>query len=107
MKFIIKTMTFLRIIDQHDGQLSISNLAVLITLGKIAFAPTASLTEAGALFVALGNYAYKKHVNKGATSEDESSAIAAEVAATTQKLSEIESKVSGIAMSMGIKKLGT
>lgn len=59
-----KIAVFLRLVDSHDGLLSITNLAIFITLYKLIETPAVSLNDVGMVFVALANYGYKKYINK-------------------------------------------
>lgn len=62
----MKILKFFNLLDAA-GNLSISNIAVLIVLAKLTMAPTVSITEAGMLLITLGNYAVKRHYAKGST----------------------------------------
>lgn len=98
------TLIVLRVVDAHDGQLSLSNLAVLVVLVKLALAPQFSMTEIGALFIALMNYSGKKIINSKAEKEQE--AFSESQDEVVQKLSELESKVSALSLAAGFKKMG-
>lgn len=58
-------LSFLNLTDT-SGNLSITNIAVIVCVVKIALAPQFSITEVGALLVSLLNYAHKRFVNDGA-----------------------------------------
>jgi hypothetical protein len=58
-------LTFLNLLD-NSGNLSITNVAVIICLVKIAMASQFSGTEVGALVATLLNYSHKRFVNAGA-----------------------------------------
>jgi len=60
-----RILSFLNLLD-NDGNLSISNIAVIVCVTKIAIAPHFSITEVGALLVSLLNYAHKRVINDGA-----------------------------------------
>lgn len=62
-KFVVRILVFFRVVDEHDNNLSITNIALLIALAKLAVTPTASLTDAGALIAGLSAYSYKKYLN--------------------------------------------
>lgn len=63
---ILNSLIFLRIVDNHDQMISISNIALIIVLVKLTMAPQANLTDTGTLLIALANYSYKKYINKDA-----------------------------------------
>lgn len=63
METVIKIAQFLRVVDENK-QLSITNIALIIVLAKLAVAPVVSITELGVLLISLGNYSHKRHVNK-------------------------------------------
>lgn len=60
-----RVLTFLNLLD-NSGNLSITNVAVIICLVKIAMASQFSGTEVGALVATLLNYSHKRFVNAGA-----------------------------------------
>lgn len=60
-----RLLTFLNLLD-NSGNLSITNVAVIICLVKIAMASQFSGTEVGALVATLLNYSHKRFVNAGA-----------------------------------------
>ncbi len=59
MKKLIKTGQFLRILDEQ-GQLSISNLAAILMLFKIATTPALSMADISLAMVGLIPYMSKK-----------------------------------------------
>lgn len=63
-QWIHKILNFLRITDE-DGVLSLTNIFIIIVLFKLAMAPTLQLEEVATVFIAISNYMYKRHVNKG------------------------------------------
>lgn len=94
MAVLEKIVNFLNLTDAA-GKLSITNLAVLICLVKLAISPSASITEAGALLVALGNYAHKRAINAIPEPTDTS--------AIDSKVEEIQATVSNLALKAGLK----
>lgn len=60
-----RLLTFLNLLD-NSGNLSITNVAVIICLVKIAMASQFSGTEVGALVATLLNYSHKRFINAGA-----------------------------------------
>lgn len=59
-----RLLTFLRIIDPYDGNISLSNLAVIVILAKLCITTDTSMVDLGGLFVSLLNYSTKKYINK-------------------------------------------
>lgn len=99
-----KILTFLNLLD-FEGRLSITNLAVIITLFKLATSPSASLTEAGMLLCTLANYALKRKTNADAVAPSED-VIPTQVAEMQKKIEDMTSQVSGLALQAGIKRNG-
>jgi hypothetical protein len=109
---MIKLLSFFRIIDEYDKKLSITNCAVIIVLIKLTLAPNTSVMDTGALFIAMASYAYKKHINKdiGAPKQEDLvtpriAQLEGELKEASKKFSDVESKISAIALQAGIKKL--
>jgi hypothetical protein len=60
-KTLMSCLHFLRITDPHDGLISLSNIALIVAIAKIALSKTPpSLNDLAALFLAFGNYNAKK-----------------------------------------------
>lgn len=100
-----QVLTFFNMTDR-EGNLSITNIAMIVLIAKIALAPAVSIAEVAAFFIALLNYSHKRYeASKAANAEvvtiDESRAAVSEMAT---KLTEIESKVTGILLATGFKK---
>lgn len=66
---LIKILNFFSLLDEA-GNLSITNLAVIVCVTKIATAPEFSMAEMGALIATLLNYIHKRHVIAGAPDAD-------------------------------------
>jgi hypothetical protein len=73
--YITRALEFLRIVDPHDGNVSISNALLVAVLVKILCAKTAGLGDLGMLLCAIGNYNAKKIINQ-ATGQPEPDQIA-------------------------------
>lgn len=54
----------------YDGQLSLTNIALYVCLGKLLFTKEPTLVELGALILALANYAHKRQVNSKAHAQE-------------------------------------
>jgi hypothetical protein len=59
-----RVLSFLNLLDDA-GNLSITNIAVIVCLVKIAMAAQFTGTEVGALVATLLNYSHKRIVNAG------------------------------------------
>lgn len=55
-----RVLAFFRIIDAHDGQLSLTNIALIIVLVKLALVTAPTVFDLGTLLLALANYNAKK-----------------------------------------------
>lgn len=64
MTRLFKILAFFRVIDSYDETLSITSIAMYISLYRLATTPQASYCDIGALLVTLGAHSYKKVINK-------------------------------------------
>ena len=101
---MLKLFGFLNLLDA-EGNLSITNVAVILVLIKLAFSPTASLTEAGMLLATLANYAHKRSTKQIKEEEVEEDLITPQVNQMQQKLNDMATQVSAMSIQSGIKKL--
>ena len=62
---LMRALHFLRLTDPHDGNISITNIALIVVLTKLAFARTTSIVDLGMLLLSLANYNAKKIINAG------------------------------------------
>lgn len=60
MKIVNRILKFLRLSDQ-EGDLSLTNISVMVLLVKIALVPDFSINEAALFLTALGGYNLKKY----------------------------------------------
>lgn len=58
---LVAGLTFFRLFDKHDGQLSLTNTAMLIALWKFWTLQDFSLTELTVVLTAVGAYVWKTH----------------------------------------------
>lgn len=65
MNFLLKTGQFLRLIDEN-GQLSLTNASVYVSLYRLLTVPHASYTEVGTFFLAAVAYNFKKTLGNSA-----------------------------------------
>lgn len=93
-------LVFIRLIDEHDNKLSLTNLTVTVAILRIAMTQQLSMVELGILFTALLAYSVKKliHLN---TKPD----VNSDLVDLKQKVEEIQSITNSLAMQNGIKKL--
>jgi len=61
---VIGLLKFLKIVDPHDGYISLTSLALLIVLYKLAKTPVSTLEDTVPLIIALASYNIKKFINK-------------------------------------------
>jgi hypothetical protein len=55
-----RILIFFRLVDAHDGLISLTNLALIVVIVKLVLVKTPGLTELGTLLLALANYNAKK-----------------------------------------------
>lgn len=60
---LFRILIFFRIVDPFDNNLSISNIACIITLYKLFSSPVTSYEDVGSVMLALSNYGWKKYLN--------------------------------------------
>lgn len=87
----LNVLNFCRLIDEH-GTLSLTNIAVIIVLGKVAIAPTTDLEGMAALLTAISAYNFKRWLSSRAKP------------AGVDRLKELEEKLNRIAFAAGMKK---
>ena len=61
--YVIKVLAFFRLLDENR-QLSLTNIAVMIVLFKMACCMTFSLESASVLLTTLGAYNFKRYLSK-------------------------------------------
>lgn len=98
-------LTFFNLLDS-EGHLSITNVAVVVALVKLVISPSASITEAGTLLIALANYAHKRVVNQSSQVSTEDP-LKPQVDAIEKKIEDMTSQVSAMSIQAGIKKMNS
>ncbi len=74
MSKIIEALKFLNMLEARYNKISLSNLAVIVCIVKVAIAPAASIVDLSALLLALLNYGHKRYEsNKSAANTSEAS----------------------------------
>ena len=87
MSKLIKLLVFLRLVDPHDGNCSLTNIGLMVAIGKLVVAPAGPIDLAVLLGTLLAYHA-KRLVNTktldvaGAVAEAKAAAVAASKAAT-------------------------
>lgn len=100
---LIDTLTFFRLVDAHDGLLSLTNLALIVVLVKLCAAPATSISDVGNVFLVLAAYSAKKIINKNKTEEPEEDNSSLE--RVEAEVKELKAKLSSHAMALGFKSL--
>jgi len=60
----IKVLYFLRIVDETKERLSLTNIALILGMIKIAITPALSMQDISLVLLPLFNYAHKRFVEK-------------------------------------------
>lgn len=60
---LVNLLIFLKLVDDHDKNLSLTNVALIVVITKMALLAQFSMVDAGTLLVAIGNYNMKKWMN--------------------------------------------
>ena len=95
MKKLESALKFIRLLDEQDGHLSLTNVTLMICLGKLLMTPSLSIMEIGALCVSLATYHGKRYY-QAKNGQSEPTEIEAQVA-------ELKSKVNSLTIGMGFK----
>jgi hypothetical protein len=66
MQKLTRILTFFRLVDEHDGNISLTNVALIVCTFRFITAPAASITELAAVLATLTNYTAKKVINSKA-----------------------------------------
>lgn len=100
--FIKKALYFLRLTDD-DGLLSITHIACIVVLTKVALAPEPSIADMGALLITLALYYGKKvHSEKKLKLSEDSSKAVTDMQG---KMQQIQDKLAGVAAQVGFRNL--
>ena len=114
-----RILSFLRLIDEHDGNVSLTNVALMVALVKLAIVPELGAMDLGVLITALLSYQGKKLINASAGQTDITGDITSLKEATeanrvasqelgellSKRIDEMSAKVNAASMAMGIKDL--
>jgi len=66
MDFVKKVLVFFNLMDFGGTSLSLTNIALIVSIAKIASAHVAPM-DGGALLLAIVNYAHKRYTNANVT----------------------------------------
>lgn len=92
----MNTLSFFNLLDA-ESKISITNVAVYVCLLKLIISPSASITEAGTLMLALANYGHKRALSSKKTNNPE-------IEQLTARMDEMTATVSGLSLQSGIKR---
>ena len=88
MKLLHKVLTYLSLTD--GPTLSLTSVALLVVVVKVALAPQASLVDLGALLLSLANYAHRRYTRQKTTPPVDLSPVRTALAALTQATTTID-----------------
>ena len=96
-----QAFTFLRLIDKHDGLLSLTNIALIVVIAKLIFVQNAGVMDLGALLLSLAAYNFKKY-----QAARTSSAAVSDQSDMNLKMEELKSKVNALSVKVGLTRGG-
>lgn len=99
-RFVLRTLTWFRLVDEDDGQLSLTNLAVWVALGKLVFVAAATVLDLGTFSGAMLAYGYKAHRKARVEADVAIAEATAAVATVTPDLGPTVAKVESLAATM-------
>jgi hypothetical protein len=92
-----RLLVFLRLVDDHDGLISLTNTLMLVAIAKVAFIKTFTLTELTALIVATAAYVWKgTGRRRAAVTEERIKAVEGAVKAVHSTATEVASTVASL-----------
>lgn len=96
-------LSFLNLTDR-GYKLSISNIAVIVVITKIALAQNVGLTEAGALLITLMNYSHKRFESNKAIKEEAKNSLSkdksAQEVSVESSIKQVQEQVSSLVSSI-------
>lgn len=112
-----KLLKFFNLVDRA-GDLSITNIAVIVMVVKMAVAPQFTITECGALLVTLLNYGHKRYQSSKVEKEtvkapevnlqpvlEQIQSVESQLAAVQKVAEEAGEKASKLALAAGMKQV--
>jgi len=101
MKIINKILKFFRLVN-GDNNLSLTNIACIIILFKLALIPQYGLEDLGVLFVVLLNYSAKKVITKDKKQEEVQEAT--DYTKMKDDIKDLKDKISSVAIATGLMR---
>lgn len=95
MEKIVKALQFLRIADEN-GNLSLTNVSLLITLGMVVMRPELTATDIATFVATVIGYQVKRFANP--------SAVPAEDATLSDAVKELQTKVTALQLAHQIRR---
>lgn len=99
LKLVLRFLTWARIVDAHDGVVSLTCVALWVTIVKLALVREASVPDLAALMAALLAYAHKRMVKPKAEAVVPAAAAAVPdpaVGALTAKVKDLEAFMASV-----------
>jgi hypothetical protein len=82
---LLRLLTFLRLVDEHDRVVSLTSVCLWVVVGKLALTPSPTLPDIAALLLPLLASAHKRHLGGKLKQAGESVASAVQAAETAAK----------------------
>jgi hypothetical protein len=102
---LTRILLFLRITDEQNN-ISLTNLAIWLVLGKMALTPELAAFDIGALLIAYMNYAGKKIIQRRDPTvlvPENTGPIQSDISNLYSQLKDIRDKIGGLALAQGLK----
>jgi hypothetical protein len=103
LKMLLAIGRFTRIVDEHENQISVVNIACLVIVVKVALAVNPSVADLGGLLIALMAHYGKRRLNMKAKNLDTQQNK--EITEIQSKLKELGDRVGSVAAALGFKNL--
>ncbi len=88
---VLRLLAFLKIVDPHDGCVSLTSVGLMVVLAKVGLSQAASVADLGALMGTLLLYGYKKQLNGASVAKaDELSSLVQHTIDATRRLEALE-----------------
>ncbi len=106
-----RLLTFLNLLDSENN-LSITNLAIYLLVGKMMFSPALDWPSVTAMIVTFANYMHKRQVTDAAASSDSTEEMKqikaqyeAAVVAQAKAITDIQAKLSSVSQLTDLAKM--